>query len=241
MKRLFLDYKVSIVKKAFLTSAIAFATSIAVGSSAMAEIFVVRSEKQSNSKPVVQPVTYTTSNQGNSEVRAAINKSVKEGDFQAPSYATTVSSQNKKTFNTQIPSYASNFRLKNPPYYMQCFYASSQKYGVPVDILLAIAQTESSFNHQITGRLGYGADHGLMQINDYWVPKLRKRFNITLSDLYEPCTNIEIASWILAHNFVQFGYSWRAIGAYNAVTESKRVKYINKVSANLQKLYAGQL
>ncbi|MBF4454048.1 transglycosylase SLT domain-containing protein (plasmid) [Acinetobacter sp. SK-43] len=168
-------------------------------------------------------------------------RSVSANDFNAPTFATSVSTQNAKTFNTNIPQYSTSIKLRNPPPYVGCFYTSSRKYGVPVDLLMAIAQTESSFRTDIKGVLGKGADHGLMQINDYWVPKLRKRFNITLTDIYDPCTNIEIASWILAHNFVQFGYSWRAVGAYNAVTEWKRVRYINKVANNLNKLHAGQL
>ena len=131
--------------------------------------------------------------------------------------------------------------LRNPPSYVQCFYTSSQKYGVPVDLMMAIAQTESSFKHQVTGKLGYGADHGLMQINDYWIPTLMKKFGISLNDIYNPCTNIEVAAWILAHNFVQHGTTWRAVGAYNAVTEWKREVYIKKVANNLKRLQAGQL
>lgn len=167
--------------------------------------------------------------------------SVSKQEFKAPAYATSVSPVNVNTFNKNIPQYSNSIVLRNPPPYVGCFYTSSRKYGVPVDILMAIAQTESSFRHDIKGQLGWGADHGLMQINDWWIPRLRKQFNITLTDLYNPCTNIEVASWILAHNFVQYGYSWRAVGAYNAVTEYKRVRYINKVSANLKKLHAGQL
>lgn len=223
-----------------MKSALALASTAFFAVPAMADILIVRSEPQV-SKPQVQPVSYSPTQSANVEVRQTIKSSVKDGDFDAPSFATSVSPENKKVFNTQIPNFTAGVKLKNPPYYVGCFYSSSRKYGVPVDLLMAIAQTESSFNHKVTGKLGYGADHGLMQINDYWVPKLRKRFNISLPDIYEPCTNIEIAAWILAHNFVQFGYSWRAVGAYNAVTEWKRVRYINKVAANLSKLHAGQI
>lgn len=202
----------------------------------------------SDKAPVVQTASFTpsatnTASQSSlpTSTQKQLTASVKTQDFKAPVYATTVSPVNVNTFNKNIPQYTSSIRLRNPPSYVGCFYTSSRKYGVPVDLLMAIAQTESSFRHDIKGQLGWGADHGLMQINDWWIPRLRKKFNITLTDLYNPCTNIEVASWILAHNFVQFGYSWRAVGAYNAVTESKRVIYINKVSKNLQKLHAGQL
>lgn len=227
-----------------MKSVLALTTTAFFAGQAMADILIVRSETQSpKAEPHVEKVSYTPTQtqQAPIKVSEAAPVPLKANEFQAPSFATSVSPQNKKMFNSQIPNYTATVKLKNPPYYVGCFYTSSRKYGVPVDLLMAIAQTESSFNHKVTGKLGHGADHGLMQINDYWVPKLRKRFNITLTDIYEPCTNIEIASWILAHNFVQFGYSWRAVGAYNAVTEWKRVRYINKVSANLNKLHAGQI
>lgn len=223
-----------------MKSALALATSVFFAGQAMADILIVRSESQTLT-PKAQPVSYSPTQPASSDIRATISKSVKDGEFNAPNFATTVSPENKKIFNSQIPNYTAGIKLKNPPYYVGCFYASSRKYGVPVELLMAIAQTESSFNHRVTGKLGHGTDHGLMQINDYWVPKLRKRFNISLNDIYEPCTNIDIAAWILAHNFVQFGYTWRAVGAYNAVTEWKRVRYIHKVSANLSKLRAGQI
>lgn len=217
---------------------------------------------KSTSVPSIAPANYVSSSSAPKLVSASVATSINDPankstlttttqkqlmgsvatqEFKAPNYATSVSPVNSNTFNKNIPQYSSSIKLRNPPPYVGCFYTSSRKYGVPVDLLMAIAQTESSFRHDIKGQLGWGADHGLMQINDWWVPRLRKKFNITLTDLYNPCTNIEVASWILAHNFVQFGYSWRAVGAYNAVTEYKRVRYINKVSANLKKLHAGQL
>jgi soluble lytic murein transglycosylase-like protein len=200
---------------------------------------------QAESKAGIVPASLSHSASQSSTLSPQTQKqllnSVNSTEFNAPNFATSVSPANAKTFNSNIPQYSAAIKLRNPPPYVGCFYTSSRKYGVPVDLLMAIAQTESSFRADIKGQLGKGADHGLMQINDYWVPKMRKRYNITLTDIYDPCTNIEIASWILAHNFVQFGYSWRAVGAYNAVTEWKRVRYINKVSANLKRLHQGQL
>lgn len=244
------------IYKSFILPFVVLTTS-ALTQAVNAEILIVRNET-SVTTPTVMQTSYTQSNNNallspvsldhnthkstlSVNTQKELITSVKTPEFIAPSFATSVSTENAKTFNQNIPQYSTAIRLRNPPPYVGCFYSSSRKYGVPVDLLMAIAQTESSFRHDIKGQLGYGADHGLMQINDYWVPKLRKRFNITLTDIYNPCTNIEIASWILAHNFVQFGYSWRAVGAYNAVTEWKRVRYINKVAANLNKLHAGQL
>ena len=219
-------------------------TSVPAPSVQTAPSAIQASYVQSNNTAMLTPAsmnTAATNTTLSENTQKELVSSVNSKEFTAPSFATSVSSQNANKFNKNIPQYSTAVKLRNPPPYVGCFYTSSRKYGVPVDLLMAIAQTESSFRHDIKGRLGHGADHGLMQINDYWVPKLRKRFNITLTDIYNPCTNIEIASWILAHNFVQFGYSWRAVGAYNAVTEWKRVRYINKVAANLNKLHAGQI
>lgn len=220
-----------------------------LNANAHAEIQIIRKAEASQTFTMGQSSYKVESENNNNNAKTLLtNKtqtelmnSVTSNSVNAPDYATSVSSQNEKTFNSAVPLLTNNIRLKNPPAYMACFYSSSRKYGVPVDLLLAIAQTESSFNPQIKGTLGKGADHGLMQINDWWIPRLRNKFNITLADIYDPCTNIEIASWILAHNFVQFGYSWRAVGAYNAVSEHKRVIYIRKVSNNLKKLHAGLL
>lgn len=224
---------------------------------ALASILVVRSSEPdakldttasstSYSQPSVSTSTTANVNVAAPVITSNVNMAKpnqNDFDFNAPAYATVVSDLNKKLFTSTIPRSSNQryFKISKKLPYEHCFYSSADKYGIPVDLLLAIAQTESSFTHSVTGRLGYGADHGLMQINDWWVPRLRKRFGITLNDIYDPCTNIEIASWILAHNFVQHGYSWRAVGAYNAVTESKRVIYIKKVSKNLQKLHAGKL
>jgi soluble lytic murein transglycosylase-like protein len=140
-------------------------------------------------------------------------------------------------------SFLGGYQLKNKPYFYQCFHASAQKYRVPVDLLLAIAQTESSFKPNAVGK-NKGSnteDVGVMQINTSWLPKLGREFGLKRHHLYEPCTNIDVGAWVLAHNFVQFGYTWNAVGAYNAKSPDKRVIYVRKVTKNLEKLRRGEL
>lgn len=79
-------------------------------------------------------------------------------------------------------------------------------------------------------------DIGCMGINSSWLPRLEKKFGITEQDLYDPCTNVNVGAWVLAKNKRTFGDHWRAIGAYNAISEPKRIDYAWKVNAKLAQL-----
>ena len=45
--------------------------------------------------------------------------------------------------------------------------------------------------------------------------------------------SLEVAGWILSQNMDRHGNTWKAIGAYNAVTPSKQLKYAERVFQNL--------
>lgn len=137
-------------------------------------------------------------------------------------------------------------KAKPMPYFYGCFFSSSQKYRIPADLLIAIAQTESSMNPRAYNNNGSTQDHGLMQINSSWLPKISRNFGITKEALYEPCTSIEVGAWILTHNFVENGYSWNAVGAYNVgniktSNKTSAEKYMLKVWKNLQKFHNGEI
>lgn len=122
-----------------------------------------------------------------------------------------------------------------------CFVASGAKYGIDPRLLWAIAETESSGrpdarNLSHLSRTGT-IDIGLMQINSSWLPTLA-RYGITRDRLIDdPCLNIDVGAWILAHTIRQQGASWDAVGAYNsACTQLKgdactasRQEYVRKV------------
>lgn len=128
------------------------------------------------------------------------------------------------------------------PSFFNCYYESAQKYRLPPELLIAISYTESNFNVKANGKnKGGSEDHGLMQINSSWLPKLRKQFGIDLAGLYEPCTNIEVGAWVLAHNIQMYGWNWNAVGAYNAKSPHKREIYIKRVAKNLEKFHRGEL
>lgn len=115
-----------------------------------------------------------------------------------------------------------------------CWDEAAARYRVNSAVLYAIARTESGLNPLAVGRNANGSrDIGLMQINSSWLPKLAE-FGITERDLFQPCTSIHVGAWLLAHNIYRYGYTWEAVGAYNAVSPSKRSAYIKKVQRNLR-------
>jgi soluble lytic murein transglycosylase-like protein len=105
------------------------------------------------------------------------------------------------------------------------------KYGLNPYLLHAIAKQESGLNPQVISKpnSNRSVDIGLMQINSSWIPTLSKRFGIQREDLFRSCVNLDVGAWVLYENFKTHGNSWRAIGAYNAKTDWKRLNYVHNV------------
>ena len=114
-----------------------------------------------------------------------------------------------------------------------CWEQAATRYQVNGTLLHAIARTESGLNPQAVGHNRNGSrDIGLMQINSSWLPTLASH-GISERDLFDPCTNIHVGAWVLAHNMRKLGMNWDAVGAYNATTPAKRTAYAWKVYRNL--------
>jgi soluble lytic murein transglycosylase-like protein len=110
-----------------------------------------------------------------------------------------------------------------------CWEQAAERYGVSSELLYAIAQTESGLDpHAIGSNRNGSRDIGLMQINSAWLPKL-STLGIAERDLFDPCTSIHVGAWILAGNVQRLGYTWEAVGAYNATNPALRRAYAGRV------------
>lgn len=112
-----------------------------------------------------------------------------------------------------------------------CWTRAGERHDIDPLLLAAIAQVESSMDPRAFNRNRNGTfDIGLMQINSTHLPRLMK-VGVTRQRLVdEPCTAIDTGASILAGFIERHGYTWNAVGAYNAGSSPKR--------AILRKTYA---
>lgn len=125
-----------------------------------------------------------------------------------------------------------------------CWADASQSYGIPAEVLKAVAKTESGFNPKARNKNLNGTyDIGIMQINSGWLQKLEK-YGIDEQSLNDACTNIKVGAWILANNAIRLGWNWNAIGAYNVgcskldvkECDRRRNKYAWKIHAAMNQV-----
>ncbi|MCZ6711882.1 MAG: lytic transglycosylase domain-containing protein, partial [Gammaproteobacteria bacterium] len=95
--------------------------------------------------------------------------------------------------------------------YLSCFEVASRLHNVPLDVLLAVAATESNWDPD--ARSDANA-HGIMQIQ--W-PGTARHLGVTrVSELYNPCLNIELgARYLLQLMDDNGGNIERSLAAYN--------------------------
>lgn len=121
--------------------------------------------------------------------------------------------------------------------YLRCFEIASQRHEVPIETLAGVARVESNFNPDARS---HANAHGIMQIR--W-PLTAKHLGVRrVSELYNPCVNIDIGAGYLAELLARYnGNSTLAIAAYNygptrLQTESdipaSVLGYVNRVRAS---------
>jgi len=95
----------------------------------------------------------------------------------------------------------------------QLLDAAAQKYGIPPDILKALAYQESTWSN-ILGRDKHGK--GVLQIDDRYYPFART------TNVWDPAKNIDYGARLLAKNFARYG-SWdTAVMRYNGSNATAR-------------------
>ncbi|ELE9247884.1 transglycosylase SLT domain-containing protein [Enterobacter kobei] len=119
-----------------------------------------------------------------------------------------------------------------------CFDMAGRDYHIEPDLLRAISFRESSWRPDamnVVSNQSYAV--GMMQIHSQNFSHLAQ-YGITAGNLYrDPCMNIYTGAYYLAIAFKRWGYSWRAVGAYNAgfreteAQERKRQKYAEEIRA----------
>jgi len=115
-----------------------------------------------------------------------------------------------------------------------CWTYASNKFGIDKKLLIAIAQVESGMNPNAIAKNYNGSyDIGLMQINSSHMSQLNK-LGLTEERLKsDPCISVLVGASILADMMKVYGYSWEAVGAYNAGTgkthHDLRMRYAKKV------------
>lgn len=129
-----------------------------------------------------------------------------------------------------LPQLTDSSQSIQPAELTQCFIDAGAMYGIHPNLLWAIAKVESGFNPRAINKNANGTyDVGIMQINTSWLPVL-KRYGLTSTDaVWDPCYNIYLGAWVLNQCIQKFGYTWEAVGCYNATSKTKRVKYSRKV------------
>lgn len=127
-------------------------------------------------------------------------------------------------------NYVSNFYL-----FMKGIEDASRYYGVPQNLLYAIAYVESGFNFRaVNVNKNKTKDYGVFQINE----RNLKRFGYSKEVAMHPYWSAYLAAYILKECINKVGYSWKAVDCYNKGAEKAKnnSKYVWKVYTMMQKL-----
>ena len=114
-----------------------------------------------------------------------------------------------------------------------CFDEAAQEHGMNANLLRGIARVESNNNATAINHNRNGTtDLGIMQINSSWIRPMGLNEKELLKN---PCYNVKTAAKILKQCMDKHGYTWEAIGCYNAFNPHSRAKYSWKVFDELNR------
>lgn len=81
-------------------------------------------------------------------------------------------------------------------------------------------------------------DLGVMQVNSWWLPRL-KALGITRDELQnDTCINVSVAAWIYVQEFAQSGDMARAVAAYHSPTPRHQARYLRLVERAIDRRIA---
>lgn len=115
-----------------------------------------------------------------------------------------------------------------------CFGEAAKIYGINPKLLEAISKVESNHNNNAINWNSNGTyDYCHMQINSAWYQSLGHDKWMSIAD---PCSCTLVGAEILEKCIDRYGYTWEAVGCYNANSKGKRVVYTQKVYKALSKI-----
>lgn len=116
---------------------------------------------------------------------------------------------------------------------INCGIQASLKYGIPIDILLAISSIENGEIGKAYRNKNGSIDYGVMQINSIYIKELKETYNkdIKLEELlYNTCYAFEIAAFkISKHLKIDKGTFLSKIANYHSKTPDLNKKYQTKI------------
>lgn len=126
----------------------------------------------------------------------------------------TVADARQQDLDALWASYAVDRATLRPAYtfpHAACFRTAARAHDLPETLLLAVARGESDFEPTARSRANA---HGVMQI--LWPDTARHLGIHRLSELYDPCTNIDAGARYLKELLAHYdGNLHRALAAYN--------------------------
>ena len=129
-------------------------------------------------------------------------------------FAMTADANVEPDLDTVWRSYMSSQAMAEPVYrfpHATCFGVAALQYDLPETLLMAVARGESDFEPTARSRANA---HGVMQI--LWPGTARHLGIHRLSDLYDPCTNIDAGARYLKEMIARYnGNVHLALAAYN--------------------------
>lgn len=120
----------------------------------------------------------------------------------------------------------------------RCLNEVERKTGIDRDVFIAIKVVESGFaltSEATSSNTNGTEDLGIMQINSIWLKEL-KSYGISRQHLFDVCTNLKIAAWILVRHLQASGDLWEAVGRYHSKTPSIKRRYRQKVAATYKRI-----
>lgn len=124
--------------------------------------------------------------------------------------------------------------------FQRCFEIASQMHDVPVDLLLAVAATESNWD---PAARSHANAHGIMQIQ--WPGTAHHLGVRRVAELYNPCRNIELGARYLRELIDSMGDETRALASYNygpsrigsaATIPDGAMAYVDRVASHRKRI-----